>query len=238
VRDLAGRSALRQPVEIELFEGPLDLLTTLVLREEIELLELPLADLVDCALPVDDRDRWSAAVTAELTLLLAALGELKARRMLGEEGEEEPREDAEEVAARLAARLVAYAPYQRAAEWLAQQGDAEAGHHYRRVPLPYLTPGPIGKVDDLTTSLEALLAARQTPSLTHMTARQVRIEDVLGDMRTLLGERRRLSFDEQVAGAGRIEVAVTLLAALELSRLGEVKLHQTEPFADITIEAR
>lgn len=238
MRDLAGRSALRQPVEIELFEGPLDLLTTLVLREEIELLELPLADLVDCTLPVDDRDRWSAAVTAELTLLLAALGELKARRMLGEDGEEEPREDAEEVAARLAARLVAYAPYQRAGEWLAQQGDAEAGHHYRRVPLPTLAPGPMGDPSELREALQVLLHAREPPSLHHMSPRKVRIEDVLANLRTLLGDRRRVSFNEQVAGAGRIEVAVTLLAALELSRLGEVSLHQAEPFADITIEAR
>lgn len=236
--DPAGRSALRQPVETELFEGPLDVLTTLVLREEIELLELPLAELVDCTLPDDDRDRWSAGVTAELTLLLAALGELKARRMLGEEGEEEPREDAEEVAERLAARLVAYAPFQRAAEWLAQRGDAEAGHRYRRVPLPDAVPRPLGDPSELRVALEALLVSKPAPSLAHMTTRRVRVEDVLRGLRARLGRERSVSFDEQVRGADRIEVAVTLLAALELSRLGEASLRQAEPFADIRIEAR
>ena len=70
------------------------------------------------------------------------MAELKARRMLGEPGEEEPDPDTLEAREALAARLVAYAPFQRAAAWLVEQARNHTGPRYRRVPLEGAAPPP------------------------------------------------------------------------------------------------
>src|SRR5215467_2743244 len=88
--------ALQQPVDLDLFQGPFDLLLTLVLREEVDLFELPLAELVVAALGGEGEGRWDPATTSKLVVILAALAEVKARRMLGEPDEDEPDPDAEE----------------------------------------------------------------------------------------------------------------------------------------------
>ena len=77
-------------LDLDLFSGPFDLLLTLVLREEVDLLELSLADVVLAYL-----DHLEAQVTLDLEaatefiLLIAALLELKSRLMLGAEEEQE-----------------------------------------------------------------------------------------------------------------------------------------------------
>ena len=78
--------------------------------------------MVTAALGERARERWDTDTAGELIVLLAAMAELKARRLLGEPGEEEPDPDTLEAREALAARLVAYAPFQRAAAWLADRG--------------------------------------------------------------------------------------------------------------------
>ena len=114
---MAAPDALQQPVELDLFEGPFDLLLA-VLRDEVDLLKL-LVEVVTAALGERARERWDVETAGELIVLLAAMTELKARRLLGEPVDEEPDLDALEARERLASRLVAYAPFPRAAAWLA-----------------------------------------------------------------------------------------------------------------------
>lgn len=234
---MAVPDALAQRVALDLFEGPFDLLLTLVLREEVDLLELPLVELVRAALGEEAQERWDADTAGELIVLLAAMAELKARVLLGEEVEEEPDPDAMEARELLAARLVAYAPFQRAGRYLAERGADAAGPRYRRVPLGGAAPGPPPREDParLRTALAALLADRPEPSLAHINTRRVSIPEVLQRLQRALRAARAVSFDEMVRGAGRLEEAVTLMAALELARRGEVTLAQDEPFGDIAI---
>jgi len=235
---VSGASALRQPLDLELFEGPLDLLLTLVLREEVELLELSVAELVEAAFAADAHERFGCDAASELALLMAALAELKSRRMLGEPDDEEPDEDAVEAAERLAARVIAYAPFSRCGEWLAERADTHAGARYRRVVL---APAPAAPLEDparLREVLEQVVRARPAPSLAHLTPRRVDLPGLVRRVRGLLGRRRPISFDEVVADADRLEEGMTLLACLELARRGEADLDQERPFADITVSAR
>ncbi len=81
-----------------------------MLREEVDLLELPLVEVVSAALGDGARERWDTNTAGELIVLLAAMAELKAKVLLGEDADEEPDPDALEARELLAARLVAYAP--------------------------------------------------------------------------------------------------------------------------------
>ncbi len=234
---MAVPDALAQPVALDLFEGPFDLLLTLVLREEVDLLELPLLDVVSAALGDEASERWDTNTAGELIVLLAAMAELKARVLLGEETEEEPDPDAMEAREMLAARLVAYAPFQRAAMWLAERAAASAGPRYRRVPLSGGAPAEAPKEDpeQLREAFAALLVATPEPSLAHINQRRVSMPEALARLRSALTRARDLSFDEVVRDAGPLEEAITLMAALELARRGEITLAQPVPFGDIAI---
>lgn len=234
---MAALDALQQPVELDLFEGPFDLLLTLVLRDEVDLLELPLVEVVTAALGERARERWDADTAGELIVLLAAMAELKARRLVGEATDEEPDPDALEARERLAARLVAYAPFQRAAAWLAERAHDTAGPRYRRVPIEGAAPAPAGAEDAerLRAAMGPLLAAPPAPSLTHLTSRRVSMPEALARLQAALARARQLSFDGLVGGLEPLEEAITLMAALELARRGVVTLAQDEPFGDIAI---
>ncbi|MDX6646469.1 MAG: segregation and condensation protein [Miltoncostaeaceae bacterium] len=228
---------LRQPLSLDVFEGSLDLLVTLLLREEVDLFELALAELVGAALGESALDRFDAATASELVVLLAALAELKSRRLLGEAEDEEPDPDAVEARERLAERLVAGAPYRRAAAWLAERAAACAGHRYRRLALaPAAAPAPPqGEPRALAEAMDRLLRARPAPSLAHLTPRRVSLPALVLRLRSALRQGRQLSFDALVDGVDRLEEAMMLLAALEVARRGEVRLEQAVPFGDIAI---
>jgi segregation and condensation protein A len=234
---VAVADPLQQEIDLDLFQGPFDLLLTLVIREEVDLFELPLADLIEASLGERAGERWDAATTSELVVVLAALAELKVRRLLGEPDEAEPDPDATEARERLVARLIAYAPFQAAAAWLSARGREAAVHRYRSVPLTPAAPLPPTPADprELVAALERMLAARPEPSLAHMGAARVGMPQLLGRLRNALASGREVSFDAVVAGRSPLEEALTLVAALELARRGEVRLSQSVPFGDITI---
>lgn len=235
---MAEPSALQQTVDVDIFYGPFDLLLTLVLREEVHLFELPLVDLIQGALGDHAVERWDLETASELVVLLSALAELKARQLLGEPGEAEPDPDAVEARERLAARLIAYAPFQRAAEWLAERAGENAGPRYRRVPIPGAVPPPPTPElpASLLLALAPLLIAPPTPSLTHLTSRRVHLPTLLAKLKEQLIFVRSLSFEAVLGNdAPPLEEAMMLLAALELARRGEVTLDQPEMFGDITI---
>ena len=105
---LAGMSTLVAELELDLevFTGPFDLLLTLVLREEVDLLEVELADVVLSYIDVlESRGELDLEVATEFLVLIAALLELKSRLMLPREDEElldfEPDIAAEELLARM-----------------------------------------------------------------------------------------------------------------------------------------
>ena len=125
---------LRLPLDLDLFEGPLDLLLTLVLRDEVDLAELPVAGVVNASL--GGPEPWDPATAGELIVLMAALVDLKSRRLVGDDEDDlEPDPDAAEVRELLYQRLVAYAPFQKAAAWLAEADRVAGRVHYRRAPL-------------------------------------------------------------------------------------------------------
>ena len=124
-------------LDLEVFSGPFDLLLTLVLREEVDLLEVELADVVLSYLDfLEGRGELDLEAATEFLVLIAALLELKSRLMLPREEDElldlEPGEAAEE----LLARMLEARRYRRAAEHLADRLADEDGHRFRAAPLP------------------------------------------------------------------------------------------------------
>src|SRR3954454_7311693 len=120
-------------LDLEVFSGPFDLLLTLVLREEVDLLEVELADVVLAYLDfLEGRGELDLEVATEFLVLIAALLELKSRLMLPREGEDELLDlEAGEAAEELLARMLENHRYRGAAAYLHERLAAEAGHRYR-----------------------------------------------------------------------------------------------------------
>lgn len=229
-------------LDLEVFSGPFDLLLTLVLREEVDLLEVSLADVVLAYLDhLEARGELDLDVATEFLVLIAALLELKSRLMLPRADDAledfEPGEAAEE----LLARMLDARRYRHAAEHLAARLAAEQGIRYRSAPLPpalrrrnLAEAGAVYDPRRLGRALGGLLRVPAPINLEHITVPHVTTAERLTHLRTLL-RRGGCTFDEAVRGADRVTVAVTLFALLELYKQGEATWSQPEPFGAIAI---
>lgn len=230
-------------LDLEIFTGPFDLLLTLVLREEVDLLEVELSGIVLAYLDVlEERGELDLEMATEFIVLVAALLELKSRLMLpGEEADllegMEPGEAAEE----LLARMLDARRYRNAAEHLEERLESERGYRYRSAPLPAFArrislenAGKSYEPEQLGEALGGLLRMPPQLSLHHLNIRRVTVPERLAHLRSLL-RRGTVGFDEAVAGADRMTVAVTIFALLELYKQGEATWTQDEPFGPIAI---
>ena len=231
-------------LDLEVFQGPFDLLLTLVLKEEVDLLEVDLAEIVLAY--VDHLERAGALdleTTTEFLVLIAALLELKSRLMLPREDEEAALDwEPEEAADELLARMLEYRRFRNTAAFLAERLAAESGYRYRNAPLPPALRRVSLEIADtaydtalLGRAIGGLLRTPPPLNLSHVARPHVTLEQRLVHMRALLRARGRFSFDEAVDGADRVTEAVTLFALLELYKAGEADWQQDGPFAPITV---
>ena len=238
----------RLELDLDVFAGPFDLLLSLILREELDLLEVELAEIVVAYIDhLEAEGELDLEAATEFLVLIAALLELKSRLMLpgaevlDELDELAPAEAAEE----LLERMLQYARFRGAGGWM---GAAHAGGQaflYRAAPLPPALRRVSVEIAEraydpavLGQAVGSLLRTPPPLDLRHMAAPRVSVADRLSLLRGLLARRGgRFSFDEAVQGADRVTVAVTLFALLELYKSGEAGWEQDEPFGPITVQA-
>jgi segregation and condensation protein A len=240
--DQPAIEADRWDLDLDVFEGPFDLLVTLILNEDVDLLEVHLAEIVLAYVDrLEARGELDLDAATEFLILIASLLELKSRLMLPSEDEGfdlEPQEAAEE----LLARLLDYRRFRVASEWMHERLAAEQAYRYRAAPLPpelrRVTLEAAGKAYEpqrLADSIAALLRVPPPVDTSHMTRVTVSLERRLAHLRGLLRSRTSFSFEDAVAESDRMTQAVTLFALLELYKSGELVWRQRENFGPIEI---
>jgi segregation and condensation protein A len=230
-------------LDLEVFQGPFDLLLTLVLKEEVDLLEVDLAEIVLAYVEhLEGQGELDLEAATEFLVLIAALLELKSRMMLPREEEEGLDMEPEQAADELIARMLEYARYRAAAEWMRARLEDQQGYWYRTAPLPPELRRVSVELANASYNPEVLAKAvggllRTPPRLDtgHVARSRVSVGERLAHLRGLLGRRGRFSFDDAVEGGDRLTEAVTLLALLELYKQGEAIWEQEVPFGPITI---
>ena len=235
----------RLELDLDVFAGPFDLLLSLILREELDLLEVELADVVLAYLDhLEARDELDLEATTEFLVLIAALLELKSRLMLpGEEIEELDELAPAEAASELLERMLRYARFRGASGWLGERKHGAEALLYRAAPLPEeLRRLSVEQAEAsyepavLGAALGGLLRTPPPVDLSHMAMPRVTLGERVAHLRELLRLKSgRFGFDEAVEGADRVTVAVTLFALLELYKRGEAAWEQDEPFGPITV---
>jgi segregation and condensation protein A len=227
-------------LDLDAFEGPFDLLLSLVLREELPLRELDLAEIVISFVEhLHAKGELDLDACGEFLILISALLELKARAMFPDEEAELAELEPEEAAEELARRLAEYRRAKEAANWLRGRLDERRDYFFRLGPAP-LAPKVERKIAPqsplkLVEALRGLAVEPPEPSVAHMALRFPPTSLFLDRWRALLRRRTRFDFDQEVAGLSRVEIAVAFLALLELRKQNEIAIAQAGPFAPIRI---
>ena len=232
-----GRSLSDFTVELDVYSGPYEWLLALILKEELEIFEVPLRELVDLYLrsrnPVApnslERDTDFAGSAAALVLLKSRT--LSPALDADSEGDEEGTISPEE----LAERLSEYLKIRRGAEALRERFLSNAGHH----PSAHALPPRPGR---LRISPERLSeAARRTfsrlvePPVRHLGPITVTLQELASMIRTALTSGP-VSYEHLVRDMDRLHAAVTFAAALSLAQEGRLRLSQGEPLGPLTLE--
>src|SRR5207245_460593 len=135
-------------LDLDAFEGPFDLLLTLLLKDELDPAEVDMASIVVAFVGrLAQRDELDLDACGEFLVLFAALLELKARGLFPEEADELAALEPEEAAEELARRLAEYRRMKEAAAWLADRLASEGDRYFRLGPAP-LQPKPERRLAD------------------------------------------------------------------------------------------
>lgn len=227
-------------LDLDAFEGPFDLLLTLLLKEDLEPREVDVAAIVLAFVEhLAERGEVDLDACGEFLVLVAALLELKARLLFPEEASGLEGLEPEEAAEELARRLAEYRRMKDAAAWLAERLAFERHRWFRIGPAPLQPRGERRlapqRADALAAAIRTLATMPPSVSLRHMALRFPPVSLFLERFRSLLARRSRFDFDREVDGLSRVEQAVAFLALLELHKAGEVALSQPAPFAPIRV---
>lgn len=236
-------------VHTETFEGPFDLLLHLILKEEVELYDINLSEIVDAYLAeLEQMDMCDLETSTEFLLIAATLVELKVRRLMPVD--EEFDLDAElglwEERDLLLARLLECKTFKDAAKTLDWMMDVAALVVPRRAGLEdqflEIAPDLLAGITPEKLRRAFLRVASAKPELKQMTLFHVTdvkasVADSIGKFMSELPGAGPQTFRQLTLGlAEKLEVVVRFLAVLELYKQGYVEIDQHGAFGDLTVE--
>ncbi|OLC00985.1 MAG: hypothetical protein AUH30_01320 [Candidatus Rokubacteria bacterium 13_1_40CM_68_15] len=226
------------------FEGPLDLLLHLCRTNEIDLAALPVRAITDQYLAHLEALEFQDLETAGAYLVMAAtLIYLKSKLLVPpDENDEQLDEEGEALRHELEERLREYARIKVLGSWLAEQEAQQAlvwGRTGSELPPPDDVPLEDLSVHQLERAIKRLISEQARRRPREVQPEPMSLLERMTEILTVLRDTWSLLFSSLTGGERRRpEIVVTLLAVLELVRLGRIRTQQTELFGDIVIERR
>jgi segregation and condensation protein A len=221
-------------VELDAFNGPLDLLLHLLREEQIEIADIPIARIADQFLRAIHQLGLNQA--ADYLEMAGRLLRLKAQMLLPRRSEEEGWEDPRH---ELVRRLLEYQQIREIAAWMERAAERRAKQSPRGyLPPPPALPEPPLALDllQLIHAVEQVIAAMPSPVLHRVVARPLDVEGATLRIEALLADKEQFGWREALGPRPSItDVLSTLLALLELARRGVLRLAQPAPFAPMVI---
>jgi segregation and condensation protein A len=229
-------------VELDRFQGPLDLLLHLIREQDIDVFDIPIGQIteqflrVTAAVDVLGLDRAGEFLEMAATLVRIKAQMLLPRRLDGLGELEDPRTE-------LVRRLLEYEYFREASLRLAQS-EADRGRRYARghVPSRSVPPPTVELHVTWTEVMAAALALSERPlgpEDHRVLQRAVPIEDKMGLIVKTLARLARIEFRRLVEPFGdRLHGVVTFLASLELAKRRQLSVRQSAPFAELWLYRR
>jgi segregation and condensation protein A len=227
-------------VFLEAFEGPLDLLLYLIRRQNLDILDIPIAEITRQYVEyIDLMSEMQLELAGEYLLMAAMLAEIKSRMLLPRPEPEEEEED--DPRAELVRRLQEYERFKQAADELSELPRLERDVFVTDVETPekqVSTELPDVTLKELLLAFHDVLKRAEMFTNLHMqreplSVRQ-RMSEILSRIKATSFTKFSDLFDPE---EGRLGVAVTLIAILELLREATIEVVQSEAFAPLHIRA-
>jgi segregation and condensation protein A len=221
-------------VELTEFSGPLDLLLTLIREEQVDIYDIPIARIAEQFLVRIRTLQLNEA--ADYLEMAARLLRIKAQMLLprteGEEGWDDPR-------AELVRRLLEYQQMREGVDVLERAGE-ERRNRFARAYLPQAAAPPEAplalSLSELLAAVDRILRVSRDPAIHDVVPRAIDVPGAITVIRALLALRAHALWTDLVKqGAEPWEVLSTLLGLLEMAKLGECRVLQPRPFANVEI---
>ncbi|MDN5292709.1 MAG: segregation and condensation protein [Eubacteriales bacterium] len=243
-------------VRLEIFEGPLDLLMHLIEKNQVDIYDIPIAQITAQYLEyLETLEKLDLEVASEFLVMAARLLAIKAAMLLprptrpeGEAGEEMEEEDPRQ---ELVRRLLEYKKFKEAAHYLqrlhreeerywARSNSREMYEPFFQEENPLAGVSLFSLVDALRQVLQRIVDEGRTEEEITLVRDEVTVRDKMREIMARLFLRPEgLCFTDLFGGqTRRSEVVVTFLALLELIKMGRVRAYQEGIFAPIILYAR
>jgi segregation and condensation protein A len=228
-------------VQLEVFEGPLDLLLHIIRKHELDILDIPVAFVLDRYLEyIAAMKEMQLDIAAEYLAMAATLVYIKSKMLLPGEAEEDEEEEGEDPRAELIRRLLEYKKYREAAAALA--GRSKLGAQiftggFEPEPEDRELVSDVGLFELVERVQELIKEARERGSTEgDLLADRITVADRITELAELIAGRRQSSFKELLEeGYEVFDVVITFLAILEMARLKMIRLVQATDGDEILV---
>lgn len=226
-------------VNVEVFEGPLDLLHHLIKKNDLDIYDIPIAFVLEEYMRyLDTIKELDIDMAGEFLLMAAELAHIKSRLLLpeepaGEEEEPDPRAD-------LVRRLLEYQQFKQASESLANRQMLGREVFVPQTPERVEAPedGPIeGHIYDLVEAFSRILKRVPAEAYHEVAVDRISINDRIYQIVELIRKDATITLQELLPGeVMRYDVVITFLALLEMCRLKMIRLYQSETLGPIYLQ--
>ena len=225
---------------LETFEGPLDLLLYLIKRENLDILEINVADITDQYMAyVELMESSQFELAAEYLVMAAMLAEIKSKILLPRDEEE-----VEEVDPRmeLIRRLQEYERYKQAAENIDTLPRLDRDLHFAKAALPVIEkvqPDPVVDLNEVLLALSNVLRRADRFGHHHIQLETLSTREKMSDILSNLSSSDFMPLTSLLnKQEGRLGVVVTFLAIMELMKDALIEIVQTDSFGPIHLKSR
>jgi len=226
-------------VFLEAFEGPLDLLLYLIRRQNLDILDIPIAEITRQYMSyIEVMTELQLELAGEYLLMAAMLAEIKSRMLLPRPAAQDGQEE-EDPRAELVRRLQEYERFKKAAE------DIDRLNRQERDTLPAvieMAERKVVKIQPQVSLQEMLLALQEVMARAEMFAHhqvnreRLSVRQRMSDILDTLRETAFLEFAQLFrVEEGRMGVTVSFIAILELMKEGLIEIVQAEAYAPIHV---
>lgn len=225
-------------VFLEAFEGPLDLLLYLIRRQNIDVLDIPIAEITKQYVQyIEMMNELQLELAGEYLLMAAMLAEIKSRMLLPRPQTEE--EEEADPRAELVRRLQEYERFKKAADDLGDLPRLERDVFVATADAPerkVVTQLPDATLKELLLAFHDVLQRAEMFSNLHMQREPLSVRQRMSEILTRLKANAFTNFTDLFdAEEGRMGVAVTFIAILELLRESVIDVVQSEQFAPLHV---
>lgn len=235
-------------LQLEDFEGPLDLLLHLIRVSKVDIYKVNIKDIIDQYLEfINNIDKYDIDSSSEYLVMASELVHLKSRMLINKElGDEEEEEDYEiQSVEDLRDRIIQYEKYKNMTDAF-RELEENRGDYYTKVPEnlnEYADNENVINNVDINELINAFLEIQKRinlkkPVTTKVTRKEYSVKEKIAEIRDLLKNKKRIEFGELFDIITKENLVVTFLSLLDMSKNNEISIKQDKMFSTIVIEGK